>query len=144
MNGNALSVLYLSAADRARIAGWAEQGYPLESCGVLIGRQEDGRCWVQEVRLGRNLNRERAHDRYELAPEDLLAADQAASAAGLEIVGIWHSHPDHPARPSETDRAHAWSGWSYVIVAVERGRAVDLRSWRLQGETFAEEELWQP
>jgi proteasome lid subunit RPN8/RPN11 len=59
----------------------------------------------------------------------------------LEIIGIWHSHPDHPARPSETDRAAAWEGWSYLIASVTKHGVADLRSWRLQGKDFVEENI---
>ena len=89
----------------------------------------------------RNLNRERARDRYELAPKDLLASDGAARERGLEIVGVWHSQPDHPAVPSATVREGFWEGWSYLIAAVERGGLRDLRSWRLRGDRFIEEAM---
>ena len=87
------------------------------------------------------MNRERAHDRFELDPRDLLSADLAARAEGREIVGIWHSHPDHPAEPSETDRLAAWPGWSYLIVQVTAQGAGAMRSWRLVGDRFVEEAL---
>ncbi len=137
--------LYLPASVRTQLENWVEAGYPLETCGLLIGKQKEGQVQVMRVFAARNVNAERAHDRYELAPEDLLAADEAAQAEGLEIVGIWHSHPEHPARPSETDRVQAWQGWSYVILSVYQGRVAELRSWRLMGEAFAEESIaaWQ-
>jgi proteasome lid subunit RPN8/RPN11 len=59
----------------------------------------------------------------------------------LEVVGVWHSHPDHPARPSETDRNGAWEGWSYLILSVTAEGVPDLRSWRLRGEHFEEEDV---
>ncbi len=114
-------------------------GYPLEACGLLVGRQTNDHVDVERVVEARNLNRERAHDRFELDPQDFIATDESARAEGLEIVGVWHSHPDHPARPSETDRAAAWGGWSYVILSVARDGVRDLRSWRLESEQFVEE-----
>jgi proteasome lid subunit RPN8/RPN11 len=134
-------MLVLPPALRCRIAAWATDGYPQEACGLLLGREGGGSVEVVDVRLARNLNRERARDRYELDLSALLAADLAAREARLEIVGVWHSHPDHPARPSETDRAAAWPGWSYVILAVEQGSAAELRSWRLDGGVFVEERV---
>jgi len=131
--------LRLSSALKARMQDWARAGYPSETCGILIGRCGGEEAEVEEVTAGRNLNVERARDRYELDPADLLAADEAARHRGLEIIGVWHSHPDHPAVPSETDRAQAWRGWSYVIVSVSRGGVEDLRSWRLNGSDFVEE-----
>jgi proteasome lid subunit RPN8/RPN11 len=93
------------------------------------------------VREARNLDTARARDRFDLDPADHLAAEELARAVGLEVVGVWHSHPDHPAVPSEADRAQAWRGWSYPIVSVTAGRARELRSWRLAGQGFVEEEL---
>lgn len=119
----------------------ANVGYPLEACGLLVGRLTDGRTEVTRVVQARNLNEERAHDRFEVDPRDFLTADEQARADGLEIVGVWHSHPDHPARPSETDRAAAWDGWSYVIVSVTRDGIADLRSWRLREQQFIEEQI---
>jgi len=104
--------------------------------------QEDKPCTeVVRVAQARNLNSDRAHDRYELDPQDFMRADQEAREAGLEIVGIWHSHPDHPAEPSETDRVTAWEGWSYLIATVTADGVPAVRSWRLAGELFAEETL---
>jgi proteasome lid subunit RPN8/RPN11 len=136
--------VYLPAHIREQLEFWAAVGYPLETCGVLVGRQTNGQIQVLQAVPVRNANRERAHDRYEFAAEEFLAADQAAASLGLEIVGIWHSHPDHPAQPSEIDRIRAWHGWSYLILSVQQGQAAELRSWRLLGETFAEEtvESW--
>ena len=126
---------------RRRIDAWAADGYPLETCGLLIGREEGGIVEVGDVTLARNLNTERAQDRYELDPEDFLAADARARERNRSIVGIWHSHPDHPAKPSETDRACAWEGYSYVIVAVSALGTDDFRAWRLKDRGFVEEEL---
>lgn len=134
-----MKTVYLAAPIRTQLESWVEAGYPRETCGVLVGSQSDDEVHVSRVFSARNTNTERARDRYELAAEDFLAADQAAAAEGLEIVGIWHSHPDHPALPSETDRVHAWHGWSYVILSVRGGRTADLRCWRLAGAAFAEE-----
>ena len=90
---------------------------------------------AEVVHPARNLNVERAHDRYELDPRDQLAAERAARDSGREVIGVWHTHPDHPATPSETDRAAAWSGWSYLILSVVRGELAELRSWRLDEAT---------
>lgn len=134
-------VLELPAGVRGELEFLVSAGYPDETCGLLLGREESGACRVVVQRAAHNLNRERSADRFELDPRDYLAAEQAAEAAGLAVVGIWHSHPDHPARPSETDRAMAWPGWSYLILSVTPGGVVDLRSWRLAGDRFFEEEV---
>ena len=123
------------------LSAFARQGYPDETCGLLLGVRQGDEHVVSRVRRARNINLERTKDRYELDPEDFLAADREARAAGLDIVGIWHSHPDHPARPSATDRDGAWPGWSYVIVAVGQKGVGEIRSWRLNGGDFEEEEI---
>lgn len=135
------SLLALPAGVRAELEALVQAGYPCETCGLLLGDCSNGHCRVASQRPARNLNRERAHDRFELDPDDYLAAESAAGAAGIEIIGIWHSHPDHPAQPSATDLAQAWPGWSYVILAVDRDGVAELRSWRLAGDRFVEEEV---
>ena len=139
-------ILCLSEASRARIGGWAENGYPQESCGLMLGARGPGGVRVEQVTEARNVNTERPHDRYEVAPEAFLAADELAEQLGLEVVGVWHTHPDQPAQPSETDRTGAWAGWSYLILSVVGGKVLDLRSWRFDAEHFFEETVrtWQP
>lgn len=132
-------MLRLPAPLRDQLAALVAAGYPRETCGLLLGRGDGAGAQVERLHAARNLNAERAHDRYELDPRDFLLADEAARAASLDIVGIWHSHPDHPARPSETDRAAAWEGWSYLIASVTDAGLSELRSWRLSGERFLEE-----
>ena len=132
-------MLVLPEAVRRELEGWIGSGYPEKTCGLLVGREHLGRIETTRATRARNLNRERARDRYDLDPSDFLAADLAARAEGLEIVGVWHSHPDHPAQPSETDRRAAWEGWSYLIVEVTARGVAGLRSWRLAGQRFVEE-----
>jgi proteasome lid subunit RPN8/RPN11 len=134
-----MSVLYLSNTARTQLEQMVQAGYPLETCGLLVGQARDDGIDVSQVTQARNLNATRAHDRYELDPGDFLLTDERARANGLEIVGVWHSHPNHPARPSETDRVAAWEGWSYVIVSVTREGIADVRAWRLNSDQFLEE-----
>lgn len=89
----------------------------------------------------RNLVTTGAGHRYEIDPVDHLAAETRARASALEVIGVWHSHPDRPAVPSESDRAAAWSGWSYLIVPVTAEGAGAPRAWRLVGARFREEAL---
>ena len=117
-----------SLADEIRRHG--EAAYPAECCGALIGRVEaDGK---EVVRLAAAVNR-RTDDphRYLIAPDDLRRLQGEVRAAGLEIVGYYHSHPDHPAAPSAFDADHAWPWYSYVIVRIDRGRGAELASWVL-------------
>jgi proteasome lid subunit RPN8/RPN11 len=132
--------LRLPAAVLGELEAWARAEYPNEACGLLLGSGEPRPFVVRAVRCA-NLNRERARDRYEVDPRDHFAAEQAAREEGLEVIGVWHTHPDHPARPSETDRAAAWEGWSYVILSVGAKGVADVKSFRLRGETFVEEDV---
>lgn len=131
--------LRLSLQLRQQVADSAVRAYPAEACGLLVGRASKERAEV--IRIAPARNRATRADRYDLDPEDFLAADLAARADSLEIVGIWHSHPDHPAVPSPTDLARAWNGFSYLILAINRGKEDELRSWRLADERFCEEFL---
>ncbi len=134
-------MLHLATPLRDRLADLTVADYPREACGLLVGRLQPDATHVRQVFPVRNLNVERARDRYELDPDEHARVAAAARLEGLDIVGVWHSHPDHPARPSETDRAAAWEGWSYVIASVSPGGLQDLRSWRLQDGRFEEEDI---
>ncbi len=103
----------------------AESGYPNEVCGVLIGKYGE----ITDFKECRNLNQERARDRYELDPLSFKEADDWARANGMEVVGIYHSHPDHPSRPSEFDRERAWPDWKYIIFSIHTAKYNDARAW---------------
>jgi proteasome lid subunit RPN8/RPN11 len=135
------SVVHLPAAVLRALRERAAAGYPHETCGVLVGRSTAGRIEVVRQEPAANLDRERARDRYLLDPEAFLRIDAAAREEGLDVVGIWHSHPDHPARPSATDLERAWEGWAYVIVSVGAGGARELRSWTLAAGAFVEQSV---
>ncbi len=116
----------------ADIRRHGEETYPEECCGFLIGRlHADGNEAVY-ARRAVNRNANRREDRYIIAPGEYLEADLAARRENLDIVGIYHSHPDHPAVPSRTDFELAtFPGYSYVIVSVENGKAANLAAWAL-------------
>lgn len=114
----------ITQAALAAIQEHGEEGYPYEICGVMLGpRGSRGR--VTETRRAKNTVVDRAHDRYEIDPRDLIRIEREADAGGFEIVGYYHSHPDHPAQASATDAQRSWAGPVYVIVAVHQGKAVD-------------------
>jgi len=110
--------------------------YPHECCGLLLGQLRlDAGITVQRVVPARNLAEAgRLADRYVVDPRAILQADKEARAAGMEIVGVYHSHPDHPARPSATDVELAWGSCVYVILSVIRGEAVEVIAWQLEGD----------
>ena len=99
------------------------EGYPNEICGIMLGPQGDHT--VTEVRRARNIITERSRDRYEIDPLDHIRIQREADDSGLDIVGYYHSHPDHPAQASRFDTERAWAGYVYVIVAVHDGKPVD-------------------
>src|SRR5690606_5543485 len=95
------TALILPPAVRARIDAWVRAGHPDETCGMLIGRRHGDRTLVTRAVQARNLAREHRRDRFDLDPVAYVMTDGEARAEGLSVVGIWHSHPDHPAVPSE-------------------------------------------
>ncbi len=112
-----------------------EETYPHECCGVLLGRMEDGARLISAVVRCGNTRDDRPQDRYHIDPRDLVRIQRQGRERGLDVVGFYHSHPDHPARWSQTDLAEAhWIGCSYVITSVERGRATVTNSFALTGE----------
>jgi proteasome lid subunit RPN8/RPN11 len=130
--------LRISALLVERIRRHGVETYPLECCGALLGRDvsSSGKLAasreILDVLSLINRRDDSPRNRFSVAPRDVIEADRAAQARGLEVVGWYHSHPDHPARPSEYDREHAWPWYSYVIVSVQQGIAQEMTSWRLQ------------
>ncbi len=117
--------------------------YPHECCGALLGREDHAGREVASLLPLANRREDSPQNRFSVAAEDVRAAEKAASEGGLELLGWYHSHPDHPAWPSEYDREHAWPWYSYVIVSVAAGTAGELTSWRLADDraTFLREEI---
>jgi len=106
-----------------------EAGYPDEICGLLLG-SIDAQGWhIGEVRQVQNLNTERAADRFQLDPVAYQAIDKEVRHTDMEIIGVFHSHPDCPAKPSPTDLEHAWEGFLYPIISVCDGKVADIRCW---------------
>jgi proteasome lid subunit RPN8/RPN11 len=134
-------MLRLHYADYEALRAHGEETYPNECCGVLLGKSvpgEDNAASVvnhvhQIVRAG-NTRTDSAHNRYHIAPQELVKIQRQARGLGLDIVGFYHSHPDHPAQWSPTDFAEAhWLGCSYIITSVEQGKAALTNSFLLSG-----------
>lgn len=117
-------------ADRIRAHG--AEGYPHEICGALLGRESGGEREVLAAFPLANRRNDSPRNRFSIATEDVLHAEAAAREQELALVGWYHSHPDHPARPSEFDREHAWPWYSYVILSVAAGGPREMVSWRLR------------
>jgi proteasome lid subunit RPN8/RPN11 len=113
------------------IRGHAAGAYPDECCGALIGRESGPVAEAFELSNTTDLERRR---RFLIGPEDYRAAEARAAASGGELLGFYHSHPDHPAVPSAFDLEHAWPNMRYMIVSVRAGRPEEARSWRLRAD----------
>ncbi len=151
--------LRISEAQLDSIRQHGARDYPCECCGMLLGRADGETKEVREVVPLKNLRhdarraqellplddpgRETERNRFLIDPLEQLRVEKGARARGLDVLGYYHSHPDHPARPSGYDRDHAWPWYSYVIVSVEQGSARDLTSWTLAEDrgAFAPETL---
>jgi proteasome lid subunit RPN8/RPN11 len=122
-----------SAYDSLRQHG--KETYPHECCGVLLGQMDDdGVRTVTTVARAGNTRTDSAHNRYNIDPKDLIRIQREGRGRGEDIIGFYHSHPDHPAQWSQTDLAEAhWFGCSYVITAVEQGKAALTNSFELTG-----------
>ena len=109
-----------------------EQSYPEEGAGFLLGRDDMTSRGVAEILTLTNSREDSArHNRYLLTPQDMLRAEGEAEKLGLDVIGVFHSHPDHPNQPSEFDRQWAMPWFSYLITSVQKGKALESRSWRL-------------
>ena len=143
-----MNKLVLTAAQAQQIEEEGAQTYPNECCGILIGRDvSDGTCTRrinERLEPMQNVFDEAQQKRrFAVDPLALMKAEKSAAAEDTLVVGFYHSHPDHPARPSEYDREHAWPFYSYVIVAITKGKAADMTSWVLNETTeqFEKQEI---
>jgi proteasome lid subunit RPN8/RPN11 len=121
------------------IVAASREAAPLEACGLLIGRRHGSCAEIHELLATRNLLA--SPRRYEIAPEDVLAADRRARRSGQLLLGAWHSHPQGRAAPSDVDRAEAWPDWCYLIAGLGNPDSPELRAWRLLGDDFLEDSL---
>lgn len=119
----------ITDAQLKQIYAHAKETYPYECCGFLLGSFEAG-GWVRQVRRATNQNQERT-DRFVISGEEFAEAQFAADEAGLEIIGIYHSHPDWPPIPSQTDMESAWEEVYYLIASIHEGRPLNTNVWRL-------------
>jgi len=136
-------MLRLSKDLLAQIHAHGEQAYPEEGAGFLLGSEGKNRA-VQTLYMLSNAREDAArHNRYLIRPEDYLKAEMEAGRLRLSLIGVFHSHPDHPNLPSEFDRDWAQPFFSYIITSVESGKAIESRSWRLAEDRsqFVEEKI---
>ena len=139
--------LKMSSEIAQKIREHGAETYPHECCGALLGRDDagtDGIATAGGVQLPlREIlalfplvtrREDSPHNRFSVTAEDVRDAEKAAREKKLDVVGWYHSHPDHPARPSQYDREHAWPWYSYVIVSVAKGKSAEMTSWRLSDD----------
>jgi proteasome lid subunit RPN8/RPN11 len=138
-----MSILRVPESVLARIHAHGEAAYPEEGAGFLLGSDGDPRDVSDILALPNSFEMEMRRRRYLITPEAYGEAEDTADRLGLSLIGVFHSHPDHPNRPSETDREWAQPFFSYIITSVEQGRAVQSRSWRLveNRSGFLEEQI---
>jgi proteasome lid subunit RPN8/RPN11 len=137
-------VLHLPDEILTAIHAHGEAAYPEEGAGLLLGRVEgEQKSVVSLLELSNQREAGARRNRYLLTPEDYLHGEQEAARRGLDVLGIFHSHPDHPNRPSEFDREWAMPWFSYIITSVQAGRAVESRAWVLSEDRshFEEQEI---
>jgi proteasome lid subunit RPN8/RPN11 len=149
-----MSTLVLSSSLYRRIEQEGVRAYPNECCGVMIGRDEPPSDWrvrrsqvrrvVEQLQpLTNSFEEAEQFHRFRLDPREYMEVEKSAGAGGKLVLGFYHSHPDHPARPSEYDRQHAWPFYSYVIVSIQKRQPADMTSWVLDEQTqqFEKEEM---
>ena len=128
--------LYIPAPLARQIERDGVRAYPLECCGILFGTDEASRRSIVRLRATENaFNAPEQGHRFSIDPLELVRAEREADDAGQLVLGFYHSHPDHPARPSEFDRVRAWPFYSYVIVSIHAREPVDMTCWVLDDAT---------
>jgi proteasome lid subunit RPN8/RPN11 len=139
-----MTALFIPPTLLAQIHAHGEAAYPEEGAGLLLGLYGSEPRQVTELLPLENARENGArHNRYLIGPQEMLHAEQEAVRRGLDVIGVFHSHPDHPNQPSEFDREWALPWFSYIITSVQQGQAAGSRSWRLLEDrsAFIEEQL---
>lgn len=134
--------LYFEECARDSIVQHGEAGFPNEICGILLGKETDGRRYIRTVMpIENQFEADEQYHRFRITPEAMFKAERLARHDRLDVLGVYHSHPNAEAQPSEYDRDHAaWTAWSYVIVSVREGKAANLRAWKLRDDRSAFDE----
>ncbi len=126
--------LKIGAGDADRIHDHAREAYPEECAGALVGIGKGDTKFVVDVWRAENTHEEERSRRFLIEPLKVKEFEERAEEREMGVLGFYHSHPDHPAEPSEYDREHAWPGYSYVIASVSAANVEDVRSWTLKDD----------
>ena len=121
----------------------AEGGYPNEICGILLGREIEGkRVIMNAMPIENTFEADEQYHRFMITPKAMFTAEKLARRDRMDVLGVYHSHPNAPARPSQYDVEHAaWTSWTYVILSVQSGKVVDVKGWQLQEDRTAFDEI---
>ena len=146
--GTSLVPIVLTPAQARQIESEGAGSYPNECCGIIYGKDSNELTGSKRIvsrlePVDNSFEAGEQYHRFSITPETLMRAEKESAKRGELVLGFYHSHPDHPARPSEYDRTHAWPFYSYVIVSIAKGEAVDMTSWMLneQTETFSRQDI---
>lgn len=123
-------------SDLQFIMSHARSTYPEECCGFLLGLDSGVRS-VERIVSVQNVNQESRRNRYNIDPKDLIRADEEARRSNMSLIGIYHSHPDAPAQPSQFDLEHAWPWYTYLLLSVQNGHPKDVAAWNLSEDRSA-------
>ncbi|MGA7729723.1 MAG: M67 family metallopeptidase [Chloroflexia bacterium] len=121
----------------------AEGGYPNEICGILLGKDSEGhRVILNAMPIENSFESDEQYHRFRITPQAMFAAEKLARRDRMDVLGVYHSHPDSPAQPSEYDKDHAaWTSWTYIIISIRDGNAAEMRAWRLEDDRSAFNEI---
>ena len=133
-------MLHLSRSNEQQIERESRAGYPNEVCGLLIGRMTPDGADVLQCASASNVTDGDPKRRFSIAPEFLIDTQRGLRKEGLAVIGVYHSHPNQPPRPSRTDLTQAWPGLFYVICQVEQDSCGPMKAWRLDAEADAFEQ----
>lgn len=129
-------VVYITADQLQFIMNHARSAYPEECCGFLLGMDSDGRR-IRRTLSAPNTNQGSRGSRFNIDPMELVRADEETRRASLNLIGIYHSHPDTPAQPSKIDLENAWPGYTYLVVSVQNGEPKNFAAWQLSEDRSA-------
>ena len=129
-------MIAITEKTESEICAHGQSAYPFECCGVMLGKQIDADTKIisEVVKIVNAKNVEEQHNRFLITPDDIMKAELKARTLKLDVIGFYHSHPDHPAVPSQFDLDYALPFYSYVILSVERGQPREMSSWTMEND----------
>ena len=141
--GIRMTTIHITKKIEEMFKAHGEKDYPHECCGFILGHFKENESFGVDYLAAPNVKEENRERRFLIDPQAYQKAEDEADNKGLSIISIVHSHPDHPHKPSDFDRDHAWPGFSYIIISVQKGTAISYRSWQLNQnrEQFVKENI---